>query len=74
MNLRVDSSRLHRRKKSGILVLAIDENGRRDAIDIVYLSKESLLEWLREKPSGYIESVVLALLGHSRKEDASCEP
>lgn len=64
MNLRVDPSRLHRRKKSGILVRAIDENGRWDAIDIVYLSKESLLEWLRSKSSTYAESVVLALLDH----------
>lgn len=67
MNLRVDPSRLGRRKKSGILVRAIDENGRWDAIDIAYLSKESLLEWLRSKTTPYVESVVLALLDHPKE-------
>lgn len=47
---------------------AVDENGRLDVVDISYLTRESLLEWLRSKTPAFVENVVLEILDHPREK------
>ncbi len=63
--LRGDPERKHL-PETGIFVRGMGEDGRFDAIDISHLTRESLVDWLRDKKPVFVEGVVLVLLGHSR--------
>lgn len=52
--------------ETGIFVRAMLPDGDWDSVDIIYLDKESVLEWLRSRgdDNEFAEDVVLILLGH----------
>ena len=68
MELKVDASRLkeYENSRTGIYVRAQLPDGDWDSVDIVHLTSESLLEWLRSRggDSPYAEDVVGILLGY----------
>ena len=66
--LELDTDRMEEYKDSrtGIYVRAQLPNGKWDSVDIIYLTSESLLEWLRSRggENVFAENVVGILLGH----------
>jgi hypothetical protein len=37
-----------------------------DAVDLAHLTRESVLEWMRDRSPEYLQNTILALLGHER--------
>lgn len=68
MDLKIDAERVKEfgDSRTGIFVRAMSPEGKWDSYDIVLLTKESLLEWLRSRggDNPYAEQVVCILLGH----------
>ena len=64
--LLVDGKRLEENVKTGISVRAKFPDGHFGTADIYFLTKESLLEWLRSRggENVWAENVVGVLLGH----------
>ena len=54
--------------ETGIYVRAVDSDGKWGSHDIVDLTKESLVQWLRSRggDNPYAENVVCVLLGHAQ--------
>jgi hypothetical protein len=72
MELMIDEARHEQRyidnTSTRIYVRAKHESGRWESVDILCLTKESLLEWLKSRggDNPYAEDVVGMLLGHGR--------
>ena len=67
-DLTVDPDRTHL-PETGIYVRALNPEGRWDSVDIAYLNRDSLIEWLHSRDStDFPINVVLALLGHEQTE------
>lgn len=69
MELIVDNKRLEKfgnQNHTGIYVRAKLPNGKWDAVDILLLTKDSLLTWLRSRggENTWAENCVAILLGH----------
>ena len=72
MELMIDEARLEQQyidnSSTRIYVRAKHESGKWESVDILCLTKESLLEWLKSRggDNPYAEDVVGLLLGHGR--------
>lgn len=69
MEAKINPERYNDKKtwgSTGIFVRAQHETGKWESVDIVLLTKDSLLEWLKSRGGSnpYAEDVVGILLGH----------
>ena len=65
-NLRTDPLRENSPSSTGIFVRALNSDGRWRSVDIVNLTRDSLISWLRSRGgfNPWAESVVLTLFGY----------
>lgn len=66
---RVDAKRVHFYRHSGVLIRAVGVDGEIDNYDLMQLTRDSVLGWMRGKDSQTIERLVLMLLDHVSIEE-----